>query len=713
MKKKYIIKGMGCAACAATIEKNVNAMVSVREARVSLVSDSMIVDFDEKQIGSPEIVKTVRESGYDAEETKSNYEGKKDQEKTTAGEIKELKYRFLISLGFLIPLMVLSMGGMIKLPVPEVPSWGLGLLAFPVAVINYKYYTRGSKLLFKAAPNMDSLIAIGSLAALILGYFESAVMILTLVTMGKWLEVRSKGRTGDAVKKLMALAPREARIITKDGQEKIIPAEDLLPGDIIAVKSGESIPADGTVTEGTCILDESTLTGESMPVDKGPGDEVFTATINKAGYLKMKADKVGEETAFSGIIRLVEEAADSKAPIARLADKVSAFFVPIVILIAVITAVCWILAGAELDRAGSMSIAVLVISCPCALGLATPLAIMAGTGRGAEKGILFRTAEALETVSKTQVAVIDKTGTLTKGRPEISEIVTIKGTEEDIIVYTASLEKLSEHPLGLPIIEIAEKKGLDIKKVDRFLVMPGRGIEGIIEGKRVLSGNKEFMQENDILVEGGQTAKLYETGRTLIYTGIDGGLAGIIALRDEPKESSREAVLELKEMGIETVMLTGDNQITAEAIAKETGIDKVVAQVMPEEKKNVIDDIKKEGRNVLMIGDGINDAPALKAADTGIAIGAGTDIAIEAADIVLMHEDPKDGACAVKLSKAVVRNIKQNLFWAFFYNSLGIPLAAGVFYPFTGWTLDPMFAAAAMSMSSLCVVTNALRLRKA
>ncbi|MDD4366973.1 MAG: heavy metal translocating P-type ATPase, partial [Eubacteriales bacterium] len=384
-----------------------------------------------------------------------------------------------------------------------------------------------------------------------------------------------------------------------------------------------------------------------------------------------------------------------------------------VILIAVITAVCWILAGAELDRAGSMSIAVLVISCPCALGLATPLAIMAGTGRGAEKGILFRTAEALETVSKTQVAVIDKTGTLTKGRPEISEIVTIKGTEEDIIVYTASLEKLSEHPLGLPIIEIAEKKGLDIKKVDRFLVMPGRGIEGIIEGKRVLSGNKEFMQENDILIEEGQTVKLYETGRTLIYTGIDGDLAGIIALRDEPKESSREAVLELKEMGIETVMLTGDNQITAEAIAKETGIDKVVAQVMPEEKKNVIDDIKKEGRNVLMIGDGINDAPALKAADTGIAIGAGTDIAIEAADIVLMHEDPKDVACAVKLSKAVVRNIKQNLFWAFFYNSLGIPLAAGVFYPFTGWTLDPMFAAAAMSMSSLCVVTNALRLRKA
>ncbi|HUM55555.1 MAG TPA: heavy metal translocating P-type ATPase [Bacillota bacterium] len=713
MKKKYIIKGMGCAACAATIEKSVNAMPSVREARVNLVSDSMIIDFDEKQTGSSEIIKTVRESGYDAEETKSTYECKKNEEKTAVREIKELKYRFLISLIFLIPLMVLSMGAMINLPVPEVSYWILGVLAVPVAAINYKYYTRGFKLLFKASPNMDSLIAIGSLAALILGYFESAVMILTLVTLGKWLEARSKGRTGDAVKKLMALAPEEARIITKDGQEKIIPAEDLLPGDIIAVKSGESIPADGTVTEGTCTLDESTLTGESMPVDKGPGDEVFTATINKAGYLRMKADKVGEETAFSGIIRLVEEAANSKAPIARQADKVSAFFVPAVILIAVITAVCWILVGAEADQVGSMSIAVLVISCPCALGLATPLAIMTGTGRGAEKGILFRTAEALETVSKTRVAVIDKTGTLTKGKPEISEIVTIKGTEEDVIAYTASLEKLSEHPLGLPIIERAEKKGLDIKKVNKFLVMPGRGIEGIIDGKRVLSGNKEFMHENDIFTEEGRTAKLYETGRTLIYTGIDGDLAGIIALRDEPKESSREAVLELKEMGIETVMLTGDNQMTAEVIAKETGIDKVVAQVMPEEKKNVIDDIKKEGKSVLMIGDGINDAPALKTADTGIAIGAGTDIAIEAADIVLMHEDPKDGASAVKLSKAVVRNIKQNLFWAFFYNSLGIPLAAGVFYPFTGWTLDPVFAAAAMSMSSLCVVTNALRLRKA
>ncbi len=756
MQKKYDVTGMSCTACSAYVDKVVRKIDGVTEVNVNLLTNSMVVDYDEKKTNDEAIIAAVVDGGYGASVVKENTIEKSEKKSDTksADELAVMKKRIIFSFIFLIPLYWVSMGHMVHLPLPE---WLCGvenamsfaliqfLLTLPIIIINQKYFINGTKNFIHKAPNMDSLIMTGSSAALLYGcfamfkisyalghndlemvkyystnlYFESAATILTLVTLGKFLETRSKGKTSEAIAMLMDLAPKTA-IVERNTVEGEIPVEQVVVGDIVIVKPGMSIPVDGIITEGNTSVDQSALTGESIPVEKTVGDEVAAGTINKNGFIKFKATKVGNETTVAKIVELVETAASTKAPMARLADKVSEIFVPTVIAIAIITAVVWILVGQSFEFALSMAISVLVISCPCALGLATPVAIMVGTGRAAQSGILIKSAAALENTQSVTTVVLDKTGTITEGKPVVTDIVSLKGmAEHNLFAAAASLEKKSEHILGLAVVEKAEKDGIDIFPVENFEAIPGRGVKGKVVGRDILSGNLAFMSEYGVsialferygqkLAEEGKTPLFFATGSPETgYTPI-----GIIAVADPIKESSFKAVEELKKNGIKVMMLTGDNRLIAESIKNKLGIDQAIAEVLPTDKDSVIQKLQDAGEKVIMVGDGINDAPALVRADVGIAIGAGTDIAIESADIVLIKNDLRDAAEAISISKAVVRNIKQNLFWAFIYNIIGIPLAAGVFYSILGWKLSPMFAACAMSLSSVTVVTNALRLRK-
>ena len=659
-----------------------------------------------------------------------------------------MKRRFVISLCFLLPLFYIAMGHMMGWPLPHffhdsrnALSFALiqFLLVLPIMYVNDKYYKVGFKTLLHGSPNMDSLIALGSLAAVVYGvaalfqisygmghgdaervskwsmdlYFESAGMILTLITLGKYLETRSKGKTSEAISRLMDLAPKTATVL-RDGAEVEIPVEDVAVGDLILVRPGASIPVDGEVTEGTSSVDESALTGESIPVEKGPGDRVVAASINKSGSFTFRATRVGDDTTLAQMIALVDEAASSKAPIAKLADQVAGIFVPTVIGIALVTAAVWLVLGYGVEHALTAGVAVLVISCPCALGLATPVAIMVGTGKGAENGILIKSAEALETLHTVSTVVLDKTGTVTEGRPRVTDLYPGEGiTTEELLCVAASLEKPSEHPLAEAIVREAEERKIPLVPVRDFEAVHGRGVRAEVQGSHYLAGNRAMMEESgiDLGAEHLMADGLAENGKTPLYFAQDGRLMGLIAVADTVKPSSAEAMCGFRALGIDVVMLTGDNQRTADAIGRELGVTKVIAEVLPQDKEAVIASLQTEGRRVAMVGDGINDAPALARSDVGLAIGAGTDVAIESADIVLMKSDLLDAVTAVELSKATIRNVKQNLFWAFIYNIIGIPLAAGVWFPLTGWQLNPMFAAAAMSLSSVSVVSNALRLK--
>ena len=749
-KEHFDITGMTCSACSSRVESCVRKLPGVKDVSVNLLKNSMSVSYDENSLNTKGIVDAVEGSGYGAKPKGDlqNTNAEKAQGSTAQAEYKAMKQRLLLSVIFTLPLFYISMGHMMNWPLP---SFLLGiengmtfaftqfLLLIPVLIINGKYYKGGFRALFHGSPNMDSLIAIGSGAATVYGiyaiykigvglgsgnmelvhsfmmdlYFESAAMILTLITLGKTLEARAKGKTSDAITKLMNLAPKAATVV-RDGQEHQIPVDDVVLGDVLIVKGGESVPVDGIVLEGFSAIDESALTGESIPVEKNVGDKVIGATVSKSGYIKMQATKVGDDTALSQIIRLVDEATSSKAPIAKLADKVSGVFVPIVITIAVIATIVWLIAGYGLEFALSIGISVLVISCPCALGLATPTAIMVGTGRGATNGILIKSAEALETAHSIDTVVLDKTGTITEGKPAVTDVHCCEGTsEKELLQIAASLEKLSEHPLAEAIVTEAEKADVPYLSVSDFQQIAGQGITGVIDGKLCLAGNRRLMEASRItdeeLFRFGE--KLADNAKTPLYFARDGRLMGVIAVADVVKPTSKQAVEELSAMGIEVVMLTGDNAKTAEAIRREVGAPRVIAEVFPQDKEEEIRRLQNEGKKVAMVGDGINDAPALARADVGIAIGAGTDIAIESADIVLMKSDLMDVPTAIRLSKAVIRNIKQNLFWAFIYNIIGIPIAAGMFFIPFALKLNPMIGAFAMSFSSVFVVTNALRLR--
>lgn len=748
MKQKFNVTGMTCSACSAHVEKSVRAVKGVKDVNVNLLQNTMSVEFDDNLSQTDDIIKAVSDGGYGATVFGEKKQSSENQTNIVSDELKNMKLRLWVSFGFLIPLMYISMGHMMGLPLPAffhgyensiTFAMTQFLLTLPIAYVNRKYYIVGFKTLFKGAPNMDSLIAIGSSAAIIYGlfaiysigyglghgdistvshysmdlYFESAATILALITLGKYLETKSKGKTSEAIKKLIDLAPKQATVV-RDGNEITIAVEDVVVNDIIVVKPGQSIPVDGVIVEGNSSVDESALTGESMPVDKNVGDKVIGATINKSGYFKFKALKVGDDTALSQIVQLVEEASSSKAPIAKLADKVSGIFVPIVISIAVISALVWLFIGYPFDFALSIGIAVLVISCPCALGLATPTAIMVGTGKGAENGILIKSAESLEIAHTVDTVVLDKTGTITEGKPKVTDIIALNGMDErKLLTIAASVEKLSEHPLADAIVEKAADENIDLLDVQDFNSISGKGITAKIDNQNITVGNMKIMQSYNIEVEKyfSKANQLADSGKTPLYFALDGTVIGIIAVADVVKTTSKHAIDEFKNMGIDVVMLTGDNKKTAEAIRQQLGIDRVISEVLPQDKEQEIRNIQNVGKKVAMVGDGINDAPALARADVGIAIGAGTDVAIESADIVLMKSDLLDAVTAVQLSKAVIKNIKENLFWAFFYNSIGIPLAAGIFYSILGWKLNPMFAAAAMSLSSVCVVTNALRLK--
>ena len=659
-----------------------------------------------------------------------------------------MKHRLGWSIVFLIVLMYVSMGHMLGWPLPSILLGHENMMIFaltqlfltlPIMYLNRKYYENGFKSLFHGAPNMDTLVAMGSTAAFVYSvsrlyvmgyamgrgetdmahmaamnlYFESAAMILTLVTIGKYMESRSKNRTSDAITKLVDLAPKTA-LVVRNGRETEIPADQVQVGETVIVKPGQGIPVDGVILEGTGTVDESAITGESIPVEKKVGDRVTGATVNRAGYFQMKADRIGEDTTLSQIIRLVEEAGGSKAPIAKLADKVSGIFVPVVITIAVITIIVWLLSGATFSFALASGIAVLVISCPCALGLATPTAIMVGTGRGAEQGILIKSGESLETAHLVDTVVLDKTGTITEGHPAVAAVRMAPGvTEAELLGLAASLEKASEHPLAEAIVRYAEEAGVEVSQATEFAAEAGQGVSGMVSGRKVLAGNQKMMDAQKVILDGmdAEAGKLSEEGRTVLYIAVDQKLLGMIAVADPVKKTSAEAIREMEQMGLDVVMLTGDHEKTARAIQKQLGISRVIAQVLPQDKEREVRRLQEEGHKVAMVGDGINDAPALARADVGIAIGAGTDVAIESADIVLMKSDLLDAVTAVQLSRAVIRNIKENLFWAFCYNAIDIPLAAGVFYPLLNWQLSPMFGSAAMSFSSVFVVCNALRLK--
>lgn len=741
MKKKYIIQGMTCAACAAAVERQVSKLSGVLSVEVNLLTAVMQVSFDEQKVDDQAIIKAVEQAGYLAFPV--------EQRPIDLDEQKSLQRRVIVSFAFLLPLLYLAMGPMLYFPLPDwlrSPDDVLRqaflqiLLLLPILLINRTYFTKGFYTLFHGRPNMDSLIAIGSAASVLFGlfnlvkmvynlkegyvelaaqygqnlYFDSAGTILTLITFGKYLESHSKKKTTEAVSELVRLAPKTA-LVLQEGQEKEVPAEEVKSGDLLLIRPGAVIPVDGVVVEGHSSVDESMLTGESLPVDKKPGDSVSAATINQGGALIIRATKVGQETTLARIISVVEEAASSKAPIARLADQISGIFVPIVISISLITVLAWLLAGETVEFAVTSGIAVLVISCPCALGLATPVAIMVGTGVGARHGILVRSAEALETAQSVDTVVLDKTGTVTEGKPQIVDVKPLTDLSADeFLSLAASLEKLSEHPLARSIVAYAADRQLELKTVYDFKAVPGRGVEGIMDGRTYVAGNLAFMTEKGVEKKQlDKIAALYDQeGKTPLFFAKEDQLLGVIAVADPVKPSSKEAIERFLALGLQVILLTGDRKQTAEAIARQLGITDVMAEVLPHEKEAVIRRLQEEGRKVAVIGDGINDAPALIRADVGIAIGAGTDIAIESADIILMRNNLLDAVTALRLSKAVIRNIKQNLLWAFFYNALGIPLAAGIFYPIYGWTLSPMFAAAAMSLSSITVVGNALRLKR-
>ena len=749
MNKKFSVTGMTCSACSSHVEKSVKELNGVKSVNVNLLTNSMVVNYDDNITNTDIIIEAVKNSGYGASVfTKNKAAIESDAKVRVEDEIKEMRTRLIISFIFLIPLMYVSMGHMMGLSLPgflsglkNSISYGMTqlLLTIPIVYVNRKYYKVGFKTLFKGSPNMDTLIAIGSSAALIYGifaiyrmgyglgiqdfelvekyhmdlYFESAATILALITLGKYLEKRSKGKTSEAISKLMDLAPKNATVI-RNGEEYIIPIEEVVIDDILIVKPGESIPVDGVILEGSTSIDQSALTGESIPVEKSIGDKVIAATINKNGFFKFKAEKVGDDTTLAQIIQLVEDASSSKAPIAKLADKISGIFVPVVITIAIIATVVWLLLGYPFEFALSIGIAVLVISCPCALGLATPVAIMVGTGKGAENGILIKSAEALEIAHTIKTVVLDKTGTVTEGKPVVTDVIPAKGVSRDeLLKIASSIEKPSEHPLSEAIVKFGEKNGLTLFEVQDFQAISGRGLVATINNKTYYAGNLALMKEKGInySILENMSNELAEKGKTPLYFASEKQLLGLIAVADVIKKTSKKAIEEFKAMGIDVVMLTGDNKRTAEAIRKELNIDKVIAEVLPQDKESEIRKIQESGKKVAMIGDGINDAPALARADVGIAIGAGTDIAIESADIVLMKNDLLDGVTSIQLSKSVIKNIKENLFWAFFYNAIGIPLAAGVFYNIFGWKLNPMFGAAVMSLSSVCVVSNALRLK--
>lgn len=736
------ISGMTCASCSKAVERALGKLDGIESASVNLATEKASVLYNPEKVRLSEIKQAINKAGYQALEIKNKNTVDEDKLRKEK-EIRTLWTKFIVSAIFSIPLLYIAMGPMLSWWNVPIPGWLEPmqypltyalveiLLVIPVIIAGYRFYTVGYKALWRRSPNMDSLIAIGTTAAVLYSfystykiytghfmyvedlYFETAGVIITLILLGKSLEAVSKGRTSEAIKKLMGLAPKTATVIQGD-REIEIPIEEVEVGDIILVKPGEKIPVDGEVVEGLTAIDESMLTGESMPVEKKAGDKVFCASINKNGSIKFKATKIGGDTALAQIIKLVEDAQGSKAPIAQMADIVSGYFVPVVFVIALISAIVWLMAGQDAVFALKVFISVLVIACPCALGLATPTAIMVGTGKGAEYGVLIKGGEALESTHKINTIVFDKTGTITEGRPEVTDIITTDLIDEKhLLQLAASAEKGSEHPLGEAIVRGAEKQGLEIKKLDSFNAIPGHGIEVSMEGKQMLLGNRRLMLDRAISLEllEEQSDKLASEGKTPMYIAIDNSLAGIIAVADVVKESSARAIEKLHKMGIEVAMITGDNRRTAEAIAKQVGIDKVLAEVLPQDKASEVKKLQEEGKKVAMVGDGINDAPALVQADIGIAIGSGTDVAMESADIVLMRSDLMDVTTAIQLSKSTIRNIKQNLFWAFAYNIAGIPIAAGVLFAFGGPMLNPVLAAAAMSMSSVSVLSNALRLK--
>lgn len=764
-KETYDITGMSCAACSARIEKGISGMEGMQQCSVNLLKNSMTVSYDEAELDSGKIIHQVEDIGYGAslhqtqgsKTTGASGRGKNGATDAAAAAAKQMKQRLIVSLVFTIPLFYISMGHMAGWPLPP---WLLGarnhmifaftqfLLVLPVLIAGGHYFKNGLRNLWHRSPNMDSLIALGSGAAFVYGiyaiykiawgfsiedmdmvetfgmnlYFESSAMILTLITLGKFMEARAKSKTSEAITKLMDLAPKTAKVL-RNGQEEEISVDDVQNGDILVVRDGDTVPVDGKITEGFASVDESAITGESLPVDKQAGDPVTGGTINRTGYFQMEATAVGEHTTLSKIIQLVDDATSSKAPIAKLADRVSSVFVPVVITIALLAAILWLLAGQSFEFALSVAISVLVISCPCALGLATPTAIMVGTGRGAAKGILIKSAEALEITHSIDTVVLDKTGTVTQGKPVVTDVIALeadgKAAGENTQAYTEllqlafSLEKMSSHPLAEAIVKKAEACSATFQEVSDYEMIPGQGIAGTIDKARCLAGNRKLMETNriDISVAAGLQEKLADEGKTPLYFAQGGKFLGVIAAADVVKPTSREAIARLQEMGMDVIMLTGDNARTAEAIKKQVGIKTVIADVLPQDKEEKVRQLQEQGHKVAMVGDGINDAPALARADVGIAIGAGTDVAIESADIVLMKSDLMDAASAVSLSRAVMRNIKQNLFWAFFYNAIGIPVAAGVLYPAFHILLNPMIGAAAMSFSSVSVVSNALRLR--
>ena len=763
--EKYFVTGMTCSACSSKVQKNIDKLEGVEEVNVNLLTNSMQVKYNKDILSKELIMETVNELGYGITEADKDINDEKNSignnqnnnaSKNVKSEIGEMKHRLIWSFIFLIPMMYISMYHMIYdmlgISAPNIIiklfhgrenalifSFSQFILLIPILYLNQKYFKNGFKNLFKRSPNMDSLIAIGSGAAIVYGviaifrigyglghmnydivdqysedlYFESAGMILTLITLGKYLESKSKGKTSEAIEKLINLAPKKATVI-REGIEKTILIDELIVGDIVIAKPGENIAADGIIIEGNTSIDESAITGESIPAEKTKGDKVVSATLNKSGYIRFKAEKVGKDSTINQIIKLVDEASASKAPIAKIADKISGVFVPIVILIAIISMIGWIIAGESFEFALSIGISILVISCPCALGLATPVAIMVGTGKGAENGILIKSGKALESAHSIDVVVMDKTGTITKGKPVVTDIINYNIDKDDLMSIAMGLEEKSEHPLAESIMNYGKENNIKSLEMFEFEAVFGKGIVAREKASIYLAGNEELMLENNIIMDTKYNEtinKLADEGKTPIIIAKDNSIIGIVAVADVEKETSMKAIEEFKKMNIDIVMLTGDNKRTAEAIRKKLNIPKVIAGVLPQEKDRHIAFLQEQGHKVAMIGDGINDAPALARADVGIAIGAGTDIAIESADAVLMRNDLLDAVSAVKLSKAVIRNIKENLFWAFFYNIIGIPLAAGLLYPAFGIKLSPMFGAAAMSFSSVCVVLNALRLK--
>ena len=735
MKEKFVVTGMTCAACSAHVEKAAGSLPGVNSAVVNLMLGTMMVDYDPQQVTPEQIISAVESGGYGA---KRASDVKQNVHKEQDAALAKMRRRLVWSIVCLVPLFYISMGHMMGLPLPGFLTashltHAISQLVFcvPILILNRSYFTVGFSQLFRRSPNMDTLVALGASAGLVYSliemvrlaagqasgmpelYFESAGMICALVTVGKYLEERSKGKTTDAISALLALTPDSA-VVKRGGVEVTVPAEDIQKGDIVVVRQGGKIPVDGVVVSGSGSVDESAITGESLPVEKSVGDTVTSATVNQSGYLELEATRVGADTTLSQIVKLMEEASSSKAPISRLADKISGVFVPVVMSIALIAALLWAFVGGQsVQFCLSVGIAVLVISCPCALGLATPVAIMVGTGKAAENGILIKSAQSLELMGRVNTVVLDKTGTVTQGKPRLTDCLAAEGVTEELLCVAASVEQPSEHPLSRAVTEAAQERSIPLCDVEDFAAVPGGGVHAALHGETVFAGNADYMRQNGVPIDAfsAQAETWANDGKTVLYFAQQGRALGMLAVADTVKPDSAAAIAALKRSGCRVVLLTGDNTQTANAIARQVGVDQVIAQVLPQDKAACVEKLQKEGQLVAMVGDGINDAPALVQADVGLAIGAGTDIAIESADIVLMKSSLADVASAAELSRAVLRNIRQNLFWAFFYNSVGIPVAAGVLYPALGLLLNPMIAAACMSLSSVCVVSNALRLR--